>query len=164
MRNFLKTTVVATAIALGTTSTLLTAPAFAVDEISITADATAQNLAVQGYDVVSYQTPGEPVVGSTQFATDYDGATYRFASQENLDSFTADPARFAPAYGGFCAYGVAKGKKFDADPEAYTVVDGTLYLNLNKRIRKKWAKKQDAYIDQAEGNWTEIEHVAASDL
>ncbi|MEM7727744.1 MAG: YHS domain-containing (seleno)protein [Pseudomonadota bacterium] len=163
MRNFLKTTTIATAIALGSISTLGAISAFAADEVSVTADAQAANLAIQGYDVVSYRS-GAPVEGAARFATDYEGATYRFASQDNLDAFTADPARFAPAYGGFCAYGVAKGKKFDADPLAYTVKNDRLYLNLNKRIQKKWLKKQEKYIGQAEINWPEIEHVSASEL
>ncbi|WP_298914716.1 YHS domain-containing (seleno)protein [uncultured Algimonas sp.] len=164
MRNFLKTPIVATALALGATGAMITLPAFAADEISVTTTAQAPTLAVQGYDVVSYQTPGEPVEGLARFSADHDGATYRFSDQANLDAFTADPARFVPAYGGFCAYGVSKGKKFDADPEAYTVVDGRLYLNVSKRVRKTWLKKRDAHIDQAETRWTDIEHVAIGDL
>ncbi len=154
----------ATVVLFGTLGAISGHTAYAVDEISITADAQTPNLAVQGYDVVSYQTPGEPVVGTARFEADHEGATYRFASQANLDAFIADPVRYAPAFGGFCAYGVSKGKKFDADPTAYTVVDGQLYLNLNKRIRKKWQKKQDKYIDQAETNWTTIQHTAIGDL
>lgn len=165
MRNYFKSTILATAIALGTTSALTVTPAFAVDEVSIAgATVDAPNLAVQGYDVVSYRTGDAPVVGTAKYNATFEGATYRFASQANLDAFNADPARFVPVYGGFCAYGVAKGKKFDADPLAYTVVNDRLYLNLNKKIQKKWLKKRDAYIDQAEGNWADIEHVAISDL
>ncbi|GLQ20566.1 YHS domain-containing (seleno)protein [Algimonas porphyrae] len=165
MNNFLKSTVIATAIALGTTSAILTTPAFAIDEVSIAGStADAPNLAVQGYDVVSYRSGDAPVVGAATYSAQFEGATYRFASQANLDTFNADPARFVPVYGGFCAYGVAKGKKFDADPLAYTVVNDRLYLNLNKKIQKKWLKKRDKYIDQAEGNWADIEHVAIGDL
>ncbi|MGB3456313.1 MAG: YHS domain-containing (seleno)protein [Litorimonas sp.] len=162
--NTLKTSLVATAALLGTLGALSAPVAHAADEVSITADAQASRLAVQGYDVVSYQTPGEPVVGAARFETEYEGATYRFSSQANLDTFTVDPARYVPAYGGFCAYGVAKGKKFDADPTAYTVENGQLYLNLNKKIQKKWLKKQDKYIDQAEANWPGIQNTAISDL
>jgi YHS domain-containing protein len=163
MRNILKNTLITTALAFGAVSTLTVTPAFAIDEVSISADAQAANLAVQGYDVVSYQT-GTPSKGSRAFTAEFDGATYRFASQTSLDTFQADPARYVPAYGGFCAYGVSKGKKFEADPLAYTVVDGQLYLNLNQKILKKWRKKQAKYIDQAENNWPEIRSTAIGDL
>jgi YHS domain-containing protein len=83
-------------------------------------------LAVHGHDVVAYFADGTPTAGSDEFAHVYDGATYRFASRANLDAFKADPAKYAPAYGGFCAYGVAVGKKFDGDPRFWKMVDGRL--------------------------------------
>ena len=165
MRHIVKSSLVATALLLGSASLLSTAPAFAADEVSI-AGATEQapNLAVRGYDVVSYQAGGEPVVGASEFSADYEGGTYYFASQDNLDTFNANPARYVPAYGGFCAYGVSKGKKFDADPLAYTVVDDKLYLNLNKKIQKRWLIKRDKNIEKAEQKWPNIEHTAIDDL
>ena len=163
MRNFLKSSVVITAIAFGTVGTLTVTPAFAIDEVLVTADTATPNLAVQGYDVISYRT-GTPTEGSRAFTADFEGATYRFASQANLDTFNTNPARYVPAYGGFCAYGVSKGKKFDVDPTAFKVVDDVLYLNYNKSIQKKWAKKQDKYIGKADGNWSNIRSTAVGDL
>jgi YHS domain-containing protein len=106
----------------------LAAPALAVDEVDVSTGATiaGPGLAVHGHDVVAYFADGTPTAGSDEFAHVYDGATYRFASRANLDAFKADPAKYAPAYGGFCAYGVAVGKKFDGDPRFWKMVDGRL--------------------------------------
>lgn len=161
MKTLLKNSLIATALAFGTLSTL---PALAADEVNVAAQGQTAGLAVQGYDVISYRTNDAPLLGSADFTTEYEGATYRFVSQDNLDTFNADPARFAPAYGGFCAYGVSKGKKFEIDPTAYKVVDDVLYLNFNKSVQKKWAKKTDQYISKAETNWTEIRDIAVDDL
>lgn len=161
MKTLLKNSLIATALAFGTLSAL---PAFAADEVNIAAKGQTAGLAVQGYDVISYRNNDAPLLGSAEFTAEYEGATYRFVSQDNLDTFNADPARFAPAYGGFCAYGVSKGKKFEIDPTAYKIVDDVLYLNFNKSVQKKWAKKSDQYITKAETNWTEIRDVAVDDL
>ncbi|KAB2850623.1 MAG: YHS domain-containing protein, partial [Hyphomicrobiaceae bacterium] len=96
----------------------LSGAAFAVDEVNVSKGATlaGPGLAVHGYDVVAYFTNGAPLLGGDTFAVAHNGATYRFASQANLDAFKANPAKYEPAYGGFCAYGVMLGKKFDGDP------------------------------------------------
>ncbi|MGB6228538.1 MAG: YHS domain-containing (seleno)protein [Litorimonas sp.] len=159
MQTSIKSFLISSALALGTTGTLLNTPAFAADEVLVTADVATSTLAVQGYDVIAYR-GGTPTLGSVDYAAMHEGATYRFASQANLDAFTADPARFVPAYGGFCAYGVAKGKKFEVDPTAFSLIDDVLYLNYNRRIQKKWSKKTDKYIDQADGNWSELRSTA----
>lgn len=159
MKTLLKSAMIATTMAFGTTTLALSVPAFAADEINLNT-----GVAVQGYDVVSYRTDAGPQLGSDQFTATFDGATYRFASEANLDTFNSNPARYVPAYGGFCAYGVAKGKKFEIDPTAYSVVDDVLYLNFNKSIQKKWNRKQAKYIDQAEDNWTDIRSTAVGDL
>ena len=162
MKSLLNSSLIATALAFGT---LTTTSAFAADEVNLAAaKGQPTGLAVQGYDVISYRTNDKPVVGSADFTAEFEGATYRFANQANLDTFNTDPARYAPAYGGFCAYGVSKGKKFEVDPTAYKVVDDVLYQNFNKRIQKKWAKKTEEYINKAEINWAEIEPVAIDDL
>jgi YHS domain-containing protein len=119
---------------------------------------------VHGHDVVAYFTDGAPTPGTAEFAHVFGGATYRFASQANLDAFKADPAKYVPAYGGFCAYGVAVGKKFDGDPRFWEVVDGRLYLNLNRDIHAKWLEDVPGNIAEAEANWTEIRSVAVADL
>lgn len=144
----------------------LAGPALAVDEVNVSKGATipGPGLAVHGHDVVAYFTEGTPTLGLAGFAHVYEGATYRFASQANLDAFKADPAKYAPAYGGFCAYGVAVDKKFDGDPRFWKVVDDRLYLNLNADIQAKWLEDIPGNIAEAEVNWAEIRSIAVDDL
>jgi hypothetical protein len=94
----------------------------------------------------------------------HDGGTYRFVSQANLDAFKADPAKYEPAYGGFCAYGVALGKKFDGDPRYWKIVDGRLYLNLNSDIQAEWLKKIAGNVTKADTNWARIRGITAARL
>jgi YHS domain-containing protein len=112
-----------------------------------------KGVAVGGYDAVSYFKGGEPEPGLTQFATGWKGATWRFASQENLDAFKANPAKYAPQYGGYCAYAVSRGSTAKGDPTAWTVVDGKLYLNYSLDVRKTWAEDIPGNIAKANGNW-----------
>jgi len=108
------------------------------DEMSTSAiNIDASGLALKGYDPVAYFPIGAPTLGKVQFTATHQGATYRFASTANRDTFTASPAQYAPAYGGFCAMGVALEKKLDVDPQAWRVVDGKLYLNVNKDVQKR---------------------------
>ena len=123
-----------------------------------------EGYAVHGYDVVAYFTQGKPVVGDDRFTAEYEGATYRFSSAEHRDTFTADPAQYAPQYGGYCAFGTAMGRKFDGDPNAWAVVDGKLYLNLNKNIQARWKKDVPGFIRGAENNWPLIRSVADASL
>lgn len=120
--------------------------------------------AVQGYDVVSYQTGKRPIRGNGHFTADYQGATYLFSNQANLDTFNDDPEKYAPAYGGFCAYGVSVGKKFIGDPEVWRVVDGRLYLNLDANIQDQWFKDVPGRIKAADGEWERIKSIPASEL
>jgi YHS domain-containing protein len=138
----------------------------AVDEVNLSTGATVPGpgVAVHGHDVVAYFTDATPTLGSAEFSAVYQDATYRFASEENLDAFEADPAKYVPAYGGFCAYGVAVGKKFDGDPRFWKVVDGRLFLNLNGDIQAKWTEDIPGNIVEANVNWAEIRSVAVGDL
>lgn len=106
-----------------------------------------------GYDVVSYFKDGDPRRGAAKFATDWKGATWRFASQANLEAFKADPEKYAPQYGGYCAYAVSRGYTAKGEPEAWTVVDGKLYLNYSLDVRKTWAEDIPGNIAKANGNW-----------
>lgn len=117
-----------------------------------------------GYDLVSYHSDGGPVSGSGRFVATVDGVNYLFDSQENLDAFNADQAKYLPQYGGYCAYGASVGKKFIADPTVWAVVDGKLYLNLDEKVQKVWNKDVPGYIEQADQQWKAIEAVPASDL
>ncbi len=121
-------------------------------------------LALHGYDPVAYFTDGAPTLGTDTYVSVHDGAAYRFASQDHLDRFEADPERYVPAYGGFCAYGVAVGAKFDGDPRLWRIEDGQLYLNLNQEIYETFLEDVPGYIEDADENWQEIEHVAVADL
>lgn len=134
---------------------------FAAD-IDVSAD--ANDLAIQGYDPVAYFTESKPMKGSADFTATYKNAIYHFANQENRDAFKADPTAYAPQYGGYCAFGVAMEKKFDTDPEAWKVVDGKLYLNLDKSVQQRWLADMDELITTANGNWTDIKSVEASKL
>ena len=95
----------------------------------------------------------KPTKGNDQFTLEYQGATYRFASAANRDKFAADPATYAPQYGGYCAFGTAVGRKFDGDPTAWRIVDGKLYLNLNKNIQQRWLTDTPGFIRGADHNW-----------
>ena len=114
---------------------------------------TEDGLAIRGYDPVAYFESGAPVEGSAAFETVHEGATYRFSSAENLAAFKADPDRYAPQYGGYCAYAVAFGSKAPTDPQAWKVVDGKLYLNLSKNIQSRWEKDIPGFIERADANW-----------
>jgi hypothetical protein len=141
-------------------------PASAADEVNVSTGATlaGPGLAAHGYDVVAYFRGKGPTLGSDQYATAHAGATYRFASQENLDAFKAEPSKYEPAYGGFCAYGVALGKKFDGDPRFWKIVGGKLYLNLNADIQKEWSKEERPNITKADSNWKSIRAMPAAKL
>ena len=129
-----------------------------------TAGVSTATPAVSGYDVVSYHQEGGPTRGDGSFVSEYDGETYLFASQENQATFDADPEKYVPAYGGFCAYGVSVGKKFHTDPLAWKVEDGKLYLNLNKKVQTIWLKDVPGNISKADANWTDIAEIPAAQL
>jgi YHS domain-containing protein len=133
------------------------APAFAYDPASpnpLNLDKTG--LALRGYDPVSYFTDGKPTFGKAEFAATHDGATYHFSSAAHRDLFLAEPGKYVPAYGGFCAYGLTYSKKVDTDPKVWKIVEGKLYLNVNPSVGKTWEKEAASYIDQANGIWPKI--------
>jgi hypothetical protein len=138
----------------------------AADEVNVSRGATlaGPGLAVHGYDVVAYFDQGRPTLGSDRYAIVHRGGTYRFASQSNLDAFKKNPAKYAPAYGGFCAYGAALGKKFDGDPLLWKIVDGRLFLNLNEEIQSKWSADIASNVAKADEKWRQIEHRSVHDL
>ncbi len=124
----------------------------------------ASGLALRGYDPVAYFTDGAPTPGSADYTATFEGATYQFASADHRDTFTADPARYVPAYGGYCAFGTAMGRKFDGDPEVWKIVDDTLYLNLNAGVQQRWEGNIPGFVTSADHNWTLIEQVADASL
>ena len=142
------------------------APAQAADELNVVPGLSIAGapLALHGYDPVAYFTEGQPQRGSDALVHIHDGAAYRFANQAHLDSFKEDPERYVPQFGGFCAYGVSVGKKFDGDPRLWKIEDGRLFLNLNEEIYATFLSDLDDNIEKADDNWQDIEHTAARDL
>ncbi|MDY7094952.1 MAG: YHS domain-containing (seleno)protein [Acidobacteriota bacterium] len=114
------------------------------------------DVAIEGYDAVAYFEDDKPVEGSKDFTFEWMDATWRFASAEHRDLFEADPEKYAPQYGGYCAYAVSQGSTAGIDPEAWSIVDGKLYLNYNQKIQKKWEADRDAFIEAADENWPKL--------
>ena len=113
-------------------------------------------IAVSGYDAVAYHTGNMPVKGSREFTTRWKGVEWRFASQENLEKFEADPEAYAPQFGGYCAYGVANGYAVKGEPEIWRIVDGKLYLNYDQRIQRSWEADIPGYIAEANDKWPKV--------
>jgi YHS domain-containing protein len=109
-----------------------------------------------GYDVVAYQVENAAKPGNEAVVAEFEGVKYRFISEANRATFTADPAKYIPAYGGYCAYAVSKGSTASTDPEAFTVVDGKLYLNYSKGVQSKWQEDVSGNITAANGNWPKV--------
>ena len=116
----------------------------------------AAGLALKGYDPVAYFTEKKPVSGRAEFTAQHEGATYRFASAANRDAFAAAPQKYAPQYGGYCAFGMAGGYKAPIEPDAWTVVDGKLYLNYNQSVRSKWSSDIPGFLRKGDANWPTV--------
>jgi YHS domain-containing protein len=114
--------------------------------------------AIRGYDAVAYFKEGKPVKGNKAFMFSWNDATWYFSSSENLEAFTAEPEKFAPQYGGYCAYGTSRGYKAETQPEAFTVFNNKLYLNYNMDVVKTWAQKKEDFIRKADEHWKTIEN------
>lgn len=136
------------AVGLASLVGLAAAPAFAGVEHSVTG--------VGGYDLVSYHTGEKPLPGNGNHVSEVDGVTYLFVNADNKRTFDRDPERYLPAFGGYCAYGVAVEKKFVGDPNVWEVVDGRLYLNLDNKIKGLWVKDVAGNIRKANRNWPRI--------
>ena len=115
------------------------------------------NNAVSGYDTVAYFTMGKPVKGSDDYTYEYMGATWKFVSQEHRDLFIADPEKYAPQYGGYCAYAVANGDTASSEPDLWTIHEGKLYLNYSRRINRRWRDNMLEFIEQAEAEWPQFD-------
>ncbi len=111
------------------------------------------SLAVDGYDPVAYFTAGQPVKGSKEFMTKYEGAEWRFSSAENLAAFEATPEKFAPQYGGYCAWAVSQNYTARGNPNNWSIVENKLYLNYNDEIQERWEQDIPGFIAKANENW-----------
>ncbi len=113
----------------------------------------SSGIAIRGYDTVAYFTKGAPEKGSNAFSTQWEGASWLFATQEHLDMFTAEPQKYAPQYGGYCAYGVAKDGLVKIEPENWTILDGKLYLNYDDKVQRLWEQDIPAFIADADSKF-----------
>lgn len=128
---------------------LIASPAFAAKP-SVYA---TNGIAINGFDPVAYFTKGMPVEGDVSFASDWEGAKMIFASAENKAMFDADPEKYAPKYGGYCAYAVSKGATAPTDPNAWTVHEDRLYLNFSVDVRSIWQQDIPGNVARADANW-----------
>ena len=109
-----------------------------------------------GYDPVAYFSADGPKKGEEGISTEWKGAKWRFASEANRDAFKADPEKYAPQFGGYCAYAVSQGATAKGDPEVWTVVDGKLYLNLSTEVKALWSADIPGFITKAKANWPAV--------
>ena len=116
----------------------------------------ATGVAVQGYDVVAYFSRNAAVKGRPDFTHQWNGVRWQFATAQNRDAFAAAPEKYAPAFGGYCAYGVSRGYAVDIDPDAFSIVDGTLYLNYSRSVQRTWNEDRAGYIEKARQRWPEV--------
>lgn len=115
------------------------------------------SLALRGYDPVAYFTEGRPVEGLKEFAHEYADAKWWFLNSANRDLFAANPEKYAPQYGGYCAWGISQAKFYDGDPQLWKIVAGKLYVNYNKEIDKTWEQDIPGFIKKADANWFTLE-------
>ena len=109
-------------------------------------------LALNGYDAVAYFS-GNAAQGSGEFTHEWNGATWRFVNAANRDQFANEPQKYAPQYGGYCAWAVGHGYTAKGDPEAWKIVDGKLYLNYSKDVQAKWERDIPGFIAKGDENW-----------
>lgn len=126
---------------------LMAAPALAGNQLAT---------AIGGYDVVSYHVDGKPTHGKAKFNHFWNGAVWFFASEQSRDTFAADPARYAPAYDGYCSWAASQNYKRPGDPTVWQVVDGTLYLQVHEGAQEKWRADIPKHIAQGDENWIKI--------
>jgi len=139
---------------------LITATAMA----GVDTETDSNDVILAGHDAVAYFTENKPVLGSAEFTASYGGAIYRFSSAANRDAFQADPAHYAPVYGGYCALGTSFGKKFEVDGQAFRIVNDRLYVNKNLDVYAKWIEDVPGNIVKADNHWPQIKDTPAADL
>lgn len=125
-----------------------------VESIALNADGAGK--ALRGYDAVAYFAVNNAVKGDPKFEYAWNGAKWYFSSEDNMKKFQADPEAYAPQFGGYCAYAVSEGYTADAEPEAWKVVGGKLYLNYNREVQKTWEQNEAERIVNGKKNWREF--------
>ncbi len=124
----------------------------------------AEGVSIDGYDLVSFHRTSGPKKGHKKFATKRDGVEYHFSSSENRQLFLQNPEKYLPAFGGYCSYGVVLGKKFEVSPDAWKIVNGVLFLQLDKGTRLVWEENTNKNIEIGNRVWPSIKNVPAKDL
>lgn len=140
--------------------------AFAADEYNVSTGTTLSGLgvALRGDDAVALATGMEVTLGHAEFTVEHDGVAYYFSSVETMEQFAADPERYMPEYGGFCAFGVAIGMKLDASNRFADIVDGRLYVFLNAVAFAKYEEDKAGTLEKAEANWPAMHHVSVVEV
>jgi YHS domain-containing protein len=128
----------------------------AADERSAPVNQSSDGVAIQGYDPVAYFTDSKPVKGSSQYTYQWQGAVWRFASAQHRDAFVKYPERYAPQYGGYCAYGVSRRHTAPVDPAAWKIINGKLYLNNSREVQELFLKDPSSEIEKADQNWPKL--------
>jgi len=114
--------------------------------------------AIKGYDPVAFFTNSKPVMGVDSLSYSWNGATWLFSNRQNLQRFKAQPAKYAPQYGGYCAYGTAQGHKASIEIDTWTVLNDKLYFNYNQKVKEMWVKDEPGYIQKADKQWPDIKN------
>lgn len=145
---------------------LLASPGFAADEYNTTSGVTTSGfpLGMHGMDTVELIARHALSEGNSEHAVVHDGVTYYFANATTMAAFEADPDAYLPQFGGFCAYAIALGKKFDGDPKYADIVDGKLYLFVNAAVYDTYKKKAGEYIAKAHDVWPDIKSTPVEEL
>lgn len=112
--------------------------------------------AINGYDAVAYFKENKPVKGDAKITYTWKGAVWQFSSNANREAFQKNPEKYAPQYGGYCAFGLAGGYKASTQADAWSIIGGKLYLNYNTEVQKSWSEKKDELIKKADKNWPEV--------
>ena len=120
-------------------------------------------VALRGYDPVAYFVAAVPQKGQAQYSYEYKGSKFYFASDANRRAFMEAPEKYAPQFGGYCAYGTSQGYKVSTQPDAFAVVKDKLYLNYNKKVQEIWRQDVPGNIDRAEKNWPEVQKTPQKD-
>ncbi len=120
--------------------------------------------ALRGYDAVEYQMNGKAVEGKAEFQHEWAGAKWLFNNEENLKSFMSNPGNFVPANGGYCTFGVVLGKKFDGDPNVWSVQNDKLYVFLNDEVKEKFFQDLEKNLAKVDDNWVLIKDKSPKEL
>lgn len=119
---------------------------------------TVNGNAVRGYDPVAFFRESKAVKGSDSLQFKWNSATWLFASRADMDAFKANPEKYAPQYGGYCAYGTAMGHKAPTETDTWTIVNGKLYFNYNSKVKEQWMKNRDTLIMKADQEWPQLKN------